>query len=1551
MSRIFISYSSAERPEALAIQQWLEDNGWDDEVFVDVDPQFGIAGGASWREALRAASGRCEAVLLLLSPRWLASKPCWSEFVLAEKHGKPIIPIKIDHHLPEPADLPEELTNYQIIDKVNITQNEFATRLQYALEKAGAGPENFALPPGRAPYPGLKALTEQDAALFFGRDAEVLSALDTLREIRDTGRKRLFVILGASGSGKSSLLRAGLWPRVNRSDRQFLILPALRPGNAPLSGSQGLWRVLSEALGDPRREQHLDPSVPRTPVALKLAAETNPSSITNTVKALQQAAWTSFADPHARPPSVVLCIDQGEELLSAEQRTEADTFLQLINQLIDTIPEFIVIVAIRSDEYPQLQNDERFPQDQLHPFNLSAMGPAGLARVISGPANRVGLDVDPQLHSLLTSEASGADALPLLAFTLERLYSERLEPDRISMEDYRRLGGTAGAIAAAADDVRNKALASAIAPDQFDALLRRVFLPHLARVNEAGEFARRLARRSDLDAACQPLVDLLIEQRLLVMDQVGDEPTLEIAHEAILREWPLLAGWLNAEKGFLEWREEIARARKAADAAQGDLLTGRALTIAQSFIDTREADIADVDRQFIRASIDADTAQREAEEQKQELVRQAELKAAQAREAAAQTEAEAQKRIAKQARRATRRLSALAVLMTVFALGAAGAGYWAYRSQQEAVAASLVAQTSQKESESRRLASLAAELRDQGGDDKALALAWLALPHDEDMAESPITDEAASAIYQRAFMPISEIDGHLEAIFPEQGPYIASRLKEGRAIVWNSDTLQIVAEFENLWGHEVAYLYETRPLTFSPDGKTLLVMADGRFRVYDIETGTDRMSMPLPSFGDFSGEYSEEIMHYASSPTGERLIAVSPDQRVIVYDVRANRQIADLSLVADTPVPAYADYEENMFGSNRFEGYSGSFFSPDGRLVSTAWWVWKNAYLFVWDVETETIVAVIDGSGSITDVEYSPDNRFLNVDSYSQLVADIGGGPDVEPRYVYLGSTLHDGVDIRTYQFVGPDFAFSAESEGVFHSSEFEDVYSDWSEEGKPYPDDMPPVWAIDTKAIVEDIGLAATEGFLPDIHVSIETGRALTHGNGGSECARYYNFRTSQYLGTLSLDDGSCSLQALSPDARFAFISTCEVDEFGEQQFARCDAKTYVFELSPETASQTRSGGRPVDMVQLSPRRAMLAGHGGNGVGLVDHAGLTVENTRVDPAKFSALAVHKPSGTALLGGWGGQVYRLNPSESVGRRNLIGAHASAISALEISGDGRFAASGSHDGTIRIRSLAAADDERVLSGHSATISGLAHSPVTNSWLSSSFDGTVRLWGADGTTTYIDDAHTAAVYSIRHQATGDLVVSASEDSTLRLWSISAPESVQTLYGHEAAVRDAIWSSDSSRILSISDDRTAKVWHADGRLEYTLSGHIDRLTRGLFSETMDLIVTADRAGQIRIWDTASGALLSVRQTDQSGVVGIALLDSGKSLVAITAAGNTYRWRLADGGLKERIAEVGAYVAGLRPLTARECAQYYLSDLQGAGRVCQTDTTSSLPDEPQGG
>ena len=275
MSRIFLSHSSENNAEAVALRDWLSGNGWKDEIFLDVDPQRGIAAGARWERALNQAANRCEAVLFLISKAWLGSGWCRKEFNLAHRLNKRLFGLLIED-LPV-AELPEELTGtWQIVrlaagrdhvmlhvvlpvthEEAHVTFSaEGLQRLKQGLEEAGLEAKYFAWPPpsdpNRPPYRGLRPLEAEDAGIFFGRDGPIVEALDRLRGLREGAPPRLLVILGASGAGKSSFLRAGLLPRLARDDRNFLPLPIIRPERAAISGETGLLSALERAFAAAR---------------------------------------------------------------------------------------------------------------------------------------------------------------------------------------------------------------------------------------------------------------------------------------------------------------------------------------------------------------------------------------------------------------------------------------------------------------------------------------------------------------------------------------------------------------------------------------------------------------------------------------------------------------------------------------------------------------------------------------------------------------------------------------------------------------------------------------------------------------------------------------------------------------------------------------------------------------------------------------------------------------------------------------------------------------------------------------------------------------------------------------------------------------------------------------------------------------------------------------------------------------------------------------------------------------------------------------------------
>ena len=634
MSRIFISHSSKDEAEAIAIRDWLEAKGWggNDDIFLDLDPKRGLAGGERWEEALRRNVRRCEAVIFVITPAWCKSKWCFSELQLAKNFNKPIFGI-ITKKV-KLSDIPSEMTKeWQVVDltgsgkkehfevkavsdgqthKISFNSTELV-RLKTGLENAGIDPRYFEWPPkhesDRAPYQGLGAMQEEDAGIFFGREGQILSGLDQLRGLHEAPPPRMLVILGASGAGKSSYMRAGLLPRLRRDDRHFIVLDTLRPAQSALTGDTGLVPSLKKALAtygasistnrikeaiyeelktDTSEDKPDQQTSPLNDLLHKLAKLASAHSTDENPTDKDDNVNTDIASS-SKLPSIVIPIDQAEELYFNDDKNidlEATQLRQLLATLAHSEKiKIILLLTIRSDSYQHMQFDTVLGGVEHRTLSLPPIPQGSYSEIILGPVRRL-VDSDRKLvieeklvEQLLYDIAEGGakDALPLLAFTLERLYSEYSEDNTLGLNDYEAMGGISGSIEAAVDQAFKVADASNknTIPQDRDArlaLLRRGLIPWLATVDpDTQETRRRVTPISSIPAESLPIMELLIEQRLLstdtrpVEDNEGNptgemETTIEPAHEALLRQWGQLEEWLKEDKETLSALDGIKRA-------------------------------------------------------------------------------------------------------------------------------------------------------------------------------------------------------------------------------------------------------------------------------------------------------------------------------------------------------------------------------------------------------------------------------------------------------------------------------------------------------------------------------------------------------------------------------------------------------------------------------------------------------------------------------------------------------------------------------------------------------------------------------------------------------------------------------------------------------------------------------------------------------------------------------------------------------------------------------------------------------------------------------
>ena len=427
----------------------------------------------------------------------------------------------------------------------------------------------------RNPFKGLAAFHESDADDFFGRGAVTRTLVDAI------GASRFVGVVGPSGIGKSSVVRAGL-------------IPALRRG--AVAGSEG-W-VITDMLPGTRPFLELGRALER--VAVEFPATARERFADQQVDALQdlERVLPDGAE-------LLLVIDQFEELFTMADEATARAFLAMLEACVDN-DRLRVVVTLRADFLDRpllLSSFGELLGDNM--VTVPAPGGRELGEAVVGPANGVGVQIDPALVERITADVlDQPGALPLLQHTLAELFDGR-DSDLLTLNAYQSLGGVNGSLAGRAEATFNR-----LEPDQ-QAAMRQVFLRLVTIVDDAAPTRRRV-RIADLTDIAQPAtIDGFVRARLLVNDNDPDTrmPTAEVVHEALLTHWPRLAGWVDAS------REELALSRRLDEAiadwetnARDDayLLSGGRLAQHQAWTTNTSIALTDPETRFLELSTEAD---------------------------------------------------------------------------------------------------------------------------------------------------------------------------------------------------------------------------------------------------------------------------------------------------------------------------------------------------------------------------------------------------------------------------------------------------------------------------------------------------------------------------------------------------------------------------------------------------------------------------------------------------------------------------------------------------------------------------------------------------------------------------------------------------------------------------------------------------------------------------------------------------------------------------------------------------------------------------------
>jgi WD40 repeat protein len=926
MTSLFISHSSEDRALAEEIAARLDGFGFKS-VFLDTDPHQGITAGSRWEQELYAALRRSDGVIFIGTDAAAASRWCFAELALARSLDTPIFTVRAggDGRLGLLSDL----------QWVDLSEGEVAyARLLEGMRRVGLDPtRSYTWDPARSPYPGLRAFTAEDAAVFFGRDVEIHRLSELLHPTLAREAGRWVSIIGPSGSGKSSLLFAGLLPGITQKRDDWVVVPPFVPGMRP---TKHLADSLSHALATSGHP------LPAAELERRLTdEETATQSLINVVQELSENGG-------GPTKNVLISIDQAEELVTRTGPAEQRSFLQLLNSGLHEQSPLWVVCTLRSEYLstdPERAGLSEVTDDSLVVEPLSK---SRLSEVIAQPAHRAGLEFEPGLVERMVEETSGGDALPLLAYTLSELTKDISQRARVGHSDYEAIGGVVGALQRRADQLVKELTARGYGEYVLPTLLKLVSL------DQDGEPIRRRLPRRALTKNELHVVDAFIDARLLTSSRREDVTTdalVEVAHEALMRQWTPLRVAIEKSRASIAMRTELER--EAADwqhkgRDESYLLRGGRLVAFEEWVKSTKPDLSEVEDRFLAAS-----------------------------RALAFQEIE---RIRKSNRRLRQLLAGVATLLALAIVSGIVAVYQTREAQNQAATA-----------RTRQLITEASTLRSSQPDlgvllnVEALHSAPEALKADAviDLRQSLNRDFHVTAFQLRH-------DDAVNAVaFSKDGSLLAAGSNDRILRLWDAKTGKRIGE--SLRGHGDS----VKGVAFSPadprGGSLASASDDGSVRLWDTHSGQQT--------GDSLISGDGKIGDVAFSPDGS-LLAAATDRGVLhLWDVAKRQErkrivnggpelwrvafSPDGSLLAVASANGAIQVYEVPSGRPHLRPLTGHkgwvnsvVFNREGSLLASAGY---DGTVRLWDARSGKQLGepVTSGVGELNDVVFSPDGTIL----------------------------------------------------------------------------------------------------------------------------------------------------------------------------------------------------------------------------------------------------------------------------------------------------------------------------------------------------------------------------------------------------------------------------------------------------------------------------------------------------------------------------------------------------------------------------------------------
>ncbi len=1223
------------------------------------------------------------------------------------------------------------------------------------------------------PFPGLRSFESNEDFLFFGREGQAEELLRCLR------RFRFVAVVGPSGSGKSSLVKAGL-------------LPALHGGL--MSGPGKSWRVTLFRPGDqPTRE--LATALNRPGVLGQDGLEEGEAVIRGAfleASLRRSSRGLVEAVARARLPSdenLLVVVDQFEELFrfrqTADRRSCPDESASFVKLLLTAAaakrPSVYVIITMRSDFLGDCARFRDLPEAiNKGQYLIPRMTRDQKRRAVEGPAGVCGTSFAPMLvQHLLNDVGDNPDQLPILQHVLMRIWDKRAGDggEMPGLSDYEAVGKMETALSRHADEVyrglpdtRSRGIAekmfkaiTAMGPDM-RGMRSPVSLGELLALTDAGESevvsvieAFRGAGRSFL----APPAGVLL----------SEDSVVDISHESLMRIWDRLEKWVAEEAKAARGYVRLAESAVLFQRGEAGLLTDPALQLA---LDWRERNLPiqawamryhpefELSIAFLKKSKEArdeGIARREASERR-------ELERARA------LAEEKEKRLLHQ-EVAAKRLKGMMAAITVFLMISIFYGVHAYRQLGVVEKARDAAEKARKISRSHELSAFAALELER---DPALSFR---------LAEAALSEWPTRAAVKALLPPLEGsfnfiLGGHgdtvCDAVFSPDGKTVATASMDQTARVWDAEEGKLLKALKGEGGG-------IRAISYSPNGKRILAASvDGSARIWDLGTGA---SVTLPA------GHTEALNDAAFSPDGEFVVTASADGTARIWNARDGSKVRVLEKHSDevTGVSFSPDGKllvtasdddtaliwdlENGRVRHRLGGHSecvkDAGFSPDGRFAVTAS---EDDTARIWDVGTGESVRVLTGhTDDVLSASFSPDGKQILTSSMdlTARIWDAASGISEPPLRGHRGGVLGAAFSPNGGKLVTASYDHTARvwhigRPRVLKGHTGPVVGATFSPDGRRVisagRDGTVRIWDAGRGRAQNTLTLSNAD-FDTRRSFSADGKRVVTPSEGNT--ASIWEVDRGERLFLLKGHGGQVTSAEVSPDGKYAVTGSMD----GTARIWDVETGGTLHILSGHTwsvmsACFSSDGKRVLTTSMDDTVRIWNAGNGGQMQVFAAGGGLGSVTAACSPGGKLVL-------TTSLGDTGAGIWDSLTGKKLRELNN---HSRSINSAGFSPDGRYVVTASMDGTALIWDAAGNRVRHVLRGHGGSVTRALFSPDSGYVATASEDHTVRIWDAEnGEMLHELRGHGAEVTAVSFSPDGDRVVSTSMDGTVRIWVIDS------------------------------------------------------------------------------------------------------------------------------------------------------------------------------------